>query len=253
LIETKNGKEAIIGGYCGDEYFQLNETFKQERNKLRASLEKEKILHSIKEKLNYIEKLQLAQLENDLKEVAQDVRALIGSYSVLVKQKLINMEKSKNSVVTILVDYPETDQEGNVTHHWTEQAIGSIKGTYVWKYQENIGHLISLLRQLKQTMPLIQVDKKQKVTQLRKWQETLSSIDEITSRIEHVKKEYSHFISAKNILLTSLLIKNRDERLKIIETAKSLNNMNQSKENILVELDKNISNEFGKRNFKLAA
>ncbi len=254
LVETKNGIEAMIGGNCGDHYFKLNETFTIQRNRLRDELELDNLISSLTKQLITIDKTRVDELEQQSQIISNKIRELRKSYPDLVKKSLENMAKSKNTTVSIKVDYDETESNGKKIHNWTNENIGNIKGTYIWNYQDNIGHMISLINELKATLPVIKVDKGQDLKQLRKWSDILSNITEIDQSIEKANSEYSNFMEPVNILMTTLLIRNREKRLNIIELHNHLANKNTlNAEIILSNFDKNIRKEFKNKNFKIAA
>ncbi|HCD06596.1 MULTISPECIES: hypothetical protein [unclassified Methylophaga] len=252
LVQTKSGKEAIIGGECGDIYFNLNETFLVQRNKLKNDVDVDVLVSSITKQLDSINKESLKELENQIKNIGEKIRFLINTYPKCAKKSLQNMAKSKSTTVTISVDYSETDNMGRTEHHWTNENIGNIKGTFIWNYQDNIGHIFSLMKELTHTLPIIKADNKQNLKQLKKWSKILSYTNEIEKSLERAKSEYINFTDQKNILMTTLLTKNRDERLKIIEHHLIKKNASNA-HTILSDFDKAISKEFQNRNFKLAA
>ncbi|BDZ72370.1 hypothetical protein GCM10025856_00890 [Methylophaga marina] len=252
LVETKNGIEAMIGGNCGDIYFKLNETFTIQRNRLRNELELEALISSITKQLLTIDETRVNNLYKHSKTISKKIRLLRGSYPELAKKSLENMAKVKNATVSIEVDYDETDSNGKKIHNWTNENIGNIKGIYIWNYQDNIGHIISLINELKITLPIINADKKHGIKQLKKWSQILSSITEIDREIERAHTEYLSFMEPRNILMTTLLITNREKRLNIIEDHLE-NKDNLNPETILSNFENDIRKEFKNKNFKLVA
>ena len=88
--------------------------------------------------------------------------------------------------------------------------------------------------------------------QLKKWSQILSSITEIDREIERAHTEYLSFMEPRNILMTTLLITNREKRLNIIEDHLE-NKDNLNPETILSNFENDIRKEFKNKNFKLVA
>jgi len=220
-----------------------------QRNKLEKEVAIEDTLETISNQLVALKEPRITEVEEQLKNIGKKIRSLISSYPDSAKKMLEQMAKSKNSTVFISVDYIEN---GNTEHNWVKQSVGNIKGIYIWSYHDNLGQAFTLMKELKQTLPKVKIDKKQGLRQLKKWASILSSISEITDSIERANSEYIHFMNSENILMTTQILTNREERLKIV--AQVLTNGNtRDAQKILTEFDKATRSEFKNRNIKLAA
>ena len=165
LVLTKENKEAIIGADCGNKYFELDEKFSLQKNKLESEIAMLEALETLSIMLTNFDQGRITNTEGKLKEIAANIRTCMSKYPELIKRKLEKMEKSRNSAVSIEVDYGEVSEDGQKVSNWVTENVGSVKGTYIWQYHENVGYLFSSLNEIKQTFPNINLDKKQNVKQ----------------------------------------------------------------------------------------
>lgn len=251
LVLTSEGKEAILGKDCGNKYFILDEKFALQRNQLSAQIERDEAVETLSRRLSQINEENLSNTEHSLKEVAKAIRKVMSIYPDFTKRRLEQIEKARNTSVSVDVQYEEIDENGKKTTYWVPEFFGNIKGTYICPYKDNIGHTVQLLRKVKETLPKIDLNDRVKTKQLKEWIKTLSLIDEITSNLDNIRREYERFIEPENILMTTLLTRSMDARKQIVRLG--FNDGRQHSKKTLSEFDKRVRNFFGNRNFKVAA
>ncbi|WP_297810735.1 hypothetical protein [uncultured Methylophaga sp.] len=254
LVLTKNGKEALIGGTCGDKYFQLNEQYNIDKNWLEREIEIssriEQITKTLDQKyLSHLNKLS-EQLNIQRREIFQ-LKTLLPSS---VRKELQNMEKSKNPSVYIEIQYSEISDDGKRVQKWVSDKIGSINGTHIWLYEENIGTYFQLLHNLEETVPEIQPTSNTQLKVLRGWCRTLESIHEIDTAVQKISKSLYDFLKYENLALVTFLTKSRAERemiSKMICSYVSDNDISNDPELLLNNIDKRIRQNYDNRNFRI--
>lgn len=254
LVLTSEGKEAILGKDCGNKYFILDERFALQKNQLRAKIERDEAITTLSKLLSNTSQDKIIDTEDRLRKTANDIQTSMNMYSDFIKRKLEKMAKTKNAIVSIDVDYGEINENGEKAPTSVAENVGIVKGTYIWQYQENVGHLIQLLKEIKQTIPNIKINEKQSIGQLKSWITTLSTMPELESGLEKIEREYKNFISPQNILMTTLLTKNQMERERIASQNISITYKKKAEaRKALYEFDKTLRNRFKNRNFTIAS
>ena len=253
-----DGREALIGVDCGNKYFRKNVNFVADTTRITDD-----------NRINaFVDQLQTTVGSPDYEKTLTDalnrhkaVRATVIDFQRRLPRPVVNrlqqMAKSRNYSVGMKVRYlDDEDENGNPIYRWDSEQLGAIAGVAIW---DNVAAstLSYELRNIRDTLPEIEIVPSAGLTKLRKWAATVSGLPSLVGQVASQEATLQGFKSRDNLRLLCFLTWNSADRLGVsrcvVEEESGLSASNSACRRLLAELDSEVKKRTRDRPFKIDA
>jgi len=219
VAKAHAGAEAMIGGVCAAKYFNANHAFSTERNRIRRENNIRDYLTRLRVMVDDPAFPSLIQRERSrLSFLRESVDAMREELPAGIVRRIEDMVRTGNNSVVIEYRYEEKQDDGRIEYSWQAQQIASLVGVSPWN-QSATGLLFTALREIRETLPHVELGESAGERRLKKWLDTLSGLQTCTSQIDELTEDWNRFIDPENLQKLWLLTNEHSHRIKLVQFA----------------------------------